>query len=36
SKEISFAYCLKEDEYSELLKPVLADFGFKTLRKLAL
>lgn len=36
SKEISFAYCLKEDEYSELLKPVLADFGFKMLRKLAL
>lgn len=36
SNEISFAYCLKEDENSELLKPVLASFGFKLLRKLAL
>lgn len=36
SNEISFAYCLKEDENSELLKPVLANFGFKSLRKLAL
>lgn len=36
SNEISFAYCLKEDENSELLKPVLASFGFESLRKLAL
>ncbi|WP_072064629.1 glutamate racemase [Proteus penneri] len=36
SNEISFAYCLKEDENSELLKPVLAGFGFESLRKLAL
>lgn len=36
SNEISFAYCLKEDENSELLKPVLASFGFELLRKLAL
>ena len=36
SNEISFAYCLKEDENSELLKPVLASFGFGSLRKLAL
>ncbi|MEQ4901305.1 glutamate racemase [Proteus vulgaris] len=36
SNEISFAYCLKEDENSELLKPVLANFDFKSLRKLAL
>ncbi|OAT50020.1 glutamate racemase [Proteus hauseri ATCC 700826] len=36
SNEISFAYCLKEDENSELLKPVLANFGFKSLRKLVL
>lgn len=35
SNEISFAYCLKEDENSELLKPVLASFGFESLRKLA-
>ncbi len=36
TNEISFAYCLKEDENSELLKPVLAGFGFESLRKLAL
>lgn len=36
SNEISFAYCLKEDENSESLKPVLASFGFESLRKLAL
>ncbi|MEB6858787.1 glutamate racemase [Proteus cibi] len=36
TNEISFAYCLKEDENSELLKPVLASFGFESLRKLAL
>ena len=36
SNEISFAYCLKEDENSELLKPVLASFGFESLRKLVL
>ncbi|PNL48889.1 glutamate racemase [Proteus mirabilis] len=36
SNEISFAYCLKEDENSELLKPVLASFGFELLIKLAL
>ncbi|MCF1958570.1 glutamate racemase, partial [Escherichia coli] len=36
SNEINFAYCLKEDENSELLKPVLAGFGFESLRKLAL
>ncbi|WP_193016597.1 glutamate racemase [Proteus sp. FME41] len=36
SNEISFAYCLKEDENSELLKPVLASFGFESLIKLAL
>ncbi|HEJ9629071.1 MULTISPECIES: glutamate racemase [Proteus] len=36
SNKISFAYCLKEDENSELLKPVLASFGFESLRKLAL
>ncbi|MFB0773086.1 glutamate racemase [Proteus cibi] len=35
TNEISFAYCLKEDENSELLKPVLAGFGFESLRKLA-
>lgn len=34
SNELSFAYCLKEDENSELLKPVLASFGFDSLRKL--
>lgn len=36
SNEISFAYCLKEDENSESLKPVLASLGFESLRKLAL
>lgn len=36
SEEISFAYCLKEDENSDQLKPVLASFGFKILKKLEL
>ncbi|OAT27879.1 glutamate racemase [Proteus myxofaciens ATCC 19692] len=36
SNEISFAYCLKEDENSERLKPVLGGFGFELLKKLSL
>lgn len=36
SNEISFAYCLKEDDNSERLKPVLGSFGFELLKKLSL